>query len=146
MMRRPARLADATMHQPACVVWPVLMPSAPGYVREQVVGRRDRLAVERGALLAGRRLEGLVAHEVRAEADHVVGGRVLAVGVEAGHVDGVGVGEPEGGGVGVHQLGEGRLAAGDVDGEGAGGVVGADDEHRPSQRVALQLLAGDRRR
>ena len=30
MMRRPARLADATMHQPAWVVCPVLMPSAPG--------------------------------------------------------------------------------------------------------------------
>ena len=49
--------------------------------------------------------------------------------------------EPEGGGLLVHQLGELRLAAGDVDGQQPGRVVGADDEHRPDEQVAGQLLA-----
>ena len=53
----------------------------------------------------------------------------------------MGVGQAEVGGLLVHQLGELGLAAGDVEGQHAGGVVGADDEHGPDQQVAGQLLA-----
>ena len=121
MIRRPSRIAEATMHQPAFVVRPVLMPSAPGYSVEQVVGRRDAIwPLSAASVRRDRQLERRVAHQERGEAGHVVRRRELALGVEPGDVDGVRVGQPEGAGLLVHQLGELRLAAGDVDAPAAG--------------------------
>ena len=104
------------MHQPAPVVRPVLMPSAPGYSVEQVVGRREESAVEHGVGAPDGELERRrCAISSAAEPGHVARRRELALGVEPGDVHRVGVRQAEGGGHLVHLLGELRLAAGDVD-------------------------------
>ena len=47
-IRRPSRVAEPSRHQPASVVCPLLIPSAPGIDGEQIVRRRVAQVVEHG--------------------------------------------------------------------------------------------------
>src|SRR5690606_32240678 len=64
---------------------------------------------------------------------HVVGGGEVVVPGQAGGVFKVGVHHPQQLGLLVHNVGKGRLGAGDVLGEDDGGVVAGLDNHPPQQ-------------
>ena len=76
-----------------------------------------------------------VLHRVAAEHDHVVGGRVVARGIEAVRIGEVGVLQAQVARLGVHAVDERRDVAGDVAGNGDRGV-GARGQEEAIQQVA----------